>query len=591
MKIKYNAWDTEYKSPFGAIKARTTVTWRVKIDEPVDYINLWLTKAEETPVPYPMKKTDEQTYHVQVTIGTSGLYHYYFEIKQSNQISYYQEALGGEGELVTSNQNLAQYQLTCYDEEVPQVDWYQDGIVYQIFPDRFNNGNPHGEILGKKKNSFIYATEEDTPFYVKDEKGDVVRWDFFGGNLKGIEQKIPYLKKLGVTIVYLNPIFWAESSHRYDTNDFMKIDPMLGTEVDFISLVHALHKNGMYLILDGVFNHVGDHSHYFQEAIKSKANPYYSWFYFTNYPTEYDSWWGITNLPKVNKANPGYQNLIYGEDGVLVKWTSLGVDGWRLDIADELPMEFLRQIRRRLSALDCQVLIGEVWEDASHKYVNNELRTYTSGDNLTGTMNYPLRNFILEILRSQDHEEAMRIIDRYLRIVEDYPAAFLKNCLNNIGTHDTARIKNELGENEDLVALALAIMMMLPGVPCIYYGDEAGLSGGKDPQNRAYFPWNRESAKLEQITQLWCRRRRKNRLLVDGRIGIISTTQNLTAIVRYDTKEVNLFWFNKTESEHQLNFGQAIFYAVPDQVRQIIVKNDLGKKLAARQGLFEKFNL
>lgn len=204
MKIEYNAWNTDYKKPFGAIKAQTTVTWTVKVDEPVDYINLWITKAEETPVPYPMKKIADHAYQVEVTIGTSGLYHYYFEIKQGNQFSYYQEALGGNGELVTSNQNLAQFQLTCYDASVPRVDWYQNGIVYQIFPDRFNNGNPHGEIIGKKKNSFIYATKEDTPFYVKDKRGNVARWDFFGGNLKGIEQKIPYLKDLGVTAIYLN---------------------------------------------------------------------------------------------------------------------------------------------------------------------------------------------------------------------------------------------------------------------------------------------------------------------------------------------------------------------------------------------------
>ncbi len=196
-------------------------------------------------------------------------------------------------------------------------------MVYQIFPDRFNNGNPHGEIQGRKKDSFIYATKEDSPYYIKDGHGDIARWDFFGGNFEGIRQKIPYLKDLGVTAIYLNSIFQASSNHRYDTQDFMKIDPMLGTEEDFKNLIKDLHKNRIALILDGVFNHVGADSKYFLSAVTDKTGPYYSWFNFINYPTKYQSWWGVTTLPEVNKNNADYQNFICGPDGVLAKWTRM----------------------------------------------------------------------------------------------------------------------------------------------------------------------------------------------------------------------------------------------------------------------------
>lgn len=349
MKVTYDSWQKQYKTPFAAIQANTLVTWAIAIDQPVQEVDLWLTKLNEDPVAYPMNYNKEtQKYETQVRVGSSGLYNYYFAIKQNNQMFYVDQGLFGQGRLVQDDNNLNQYQLTCYERKVPQIDWYDQGVVYQIFPDRFTNGNPHGEVTGRKKNSFLYATEEDTPYYIKNTRGEIMRWDFFGGNLAGIRKKIPYLKKLGVTIIYLNPIFLATSNHRYDTVDYMKIDPMLGDEDDLRGLIHDLHQNGMHLLLDGVFNHVGQESIYFQEAIKDKSSHYYSWFNFIDYPEKYQSWWGVSSLPEVNKSNKEYQDFIYGDHGVLAKWTRDQVDGWRLDVADELPMDFLGNIRRRL---------------------------------------------------------------------------------------------------------------------------------------------------------------------------------------------------------------------------------------------------
>lgn len=237
MKVTYDSWQKQYKTPFGAIQANTLVTWAIAIDQPVQEADLWLTKLNEDPVAYPMNYNKE----TQVRVGSSGLYNYYFAIKQNNQMFYVDQGLFGQGRLVQDDNNLNQYQLTCYERKVPQVDWYDQGVVYQIFPDRFANGNPHGEVTGRKKNSFLYATEEDTSYYIRNTRGEITRWDFFGGNLAGIRKKIPYLKKLGVTTIYLNPIFLATSNHRYDTVDYMKIDPMLGDEDDLRGLIHDLH--------------------------------------------------------------------------------------------------------------------------------------------------------------------------------------------------------------------------------------------------------------------------------------------------------------------------------------------------------------
>lgn len=589
MKVTYDSWQKQYKTPFGAIQANTLVTWTIAIDQPVQEADLWLTKLNEDPVAYPMNYNDEtQKYETQVRVGSSGLYNYYFAIKQNNQMFYVDQGLFGQGRLRQDDHNLKQYQLICYERKVPQVDWYNQGVVYQIFPDRFANGNPYGEITGRKKNSFLYATEEDTPYYIKNSRGEITRWDFFGGNLAGIRKKLPYLKKLGVNTIYLNPIFLATSNHRYDTVDYMKIDPMLGDEDDLRGLIHDLHQNGMHLLLDGVFNHVGQESIYFQEAIKDKSSHYYSWFNFIDYPEKYQSWWGVSSLPEVNKSNPEYQDFIYGDHGVLAKWMKDQVDGWRLDVADELPMDFLRNIRNRLMKENCQVMIGEVWEDASDKFVNSEYRPYTFGDNLTGVMNYPVRNFIVGLLTSENNDAEIALMNKLALLVEHYPTNFLRNCLNNIGTHDTVRIKTALQNDEKLVLLAFGLMFMLPGVPCIYYGDEAGLIGDKDPDNRRFFPWGRESRSLIAQVSKWINVRKQNPVLVKGKIGFLHIATGINAIVRYDEKVIMVYCINKNKAETVLAKENLAFYCLPKTIAEEVAAELDQTKLSGEDSILRK---
>lgn len=566
MEVEFNSWDKKFKNPFGAVQENTPTKWAIKVKGQVQEAILWLTKNSETPVAYHMQFNPQiEMYETEVTITSSGLYFYYFMIKQDDQVYYLERGNFGHGKITQNAQNIQSFQLTCYAQPVPEESWYQNGVVYQIFPDRFNNGLPNGEVLGKKKNTFIYATHEDTPYYIKDEQGNIARWDFYGGNFAGIIEKIPYLKRLGISAIYLNPIFLATSNHRYDTVDFMKIDPMLGSLTAFKELVWLLHKNGIHLILDGVFNHVGKDSIYFQEAIKDQKSPYYYWFNFMEYPSQYRSWWGIKTLPEVNKSNPAYQNFIYGDGGVLSKWTKLGIDGWRLDVADELPMDFLKHIRQRLDKEKCPVVIGEVWEDASHKFVNGFFRPYMSGDNLIGVMNYPARSFIISLLTKDDQIAAQ---DKFSQLVENYPATFLKNCLNNIGTHDTERIKTVLDGNEKLVAIAFGLLMMLPGVPCIYYGDEAGLIGKKDPDNRRFFPWGRESEFLENTVRDLIHFRKKHLTLVDGKIGFIHVNSDINGLVRQKGEETIIFVFNKGKSEATLSESEIQVKCLPANIQK-----------------------
>lgn len=595
MQVMYNAWQQAYKQPFGAIKVGQKVTWQIEITDAIlNEVSIMLTKADQLTVKYLMKKVDKTHYQFVTPLNDAGIYFYHFRIMTPDGPHYFVHTLGGDGKLVSSPDEIQNFQLTCYTTDSPKVNWLQGAVMYQIFPDSFCNGNPHHEVTGRKPNSFLYATGEDLPYDVRNHDGSIARWSFYGGNLAGIKKQIPYLKKLRVTVLYLNPIFTATSNHRYDTNDFLQIDPMLGDESSFKELINELHANGIHLILDGVFNHVGEDSRYFNAhqlygkdtgATQNKNSPYYDWFYFTKYPTDYKSWWGVKNLPEVNKNNPFYQQFIYGDQGVVHKWNLLGVDGWRLDVADELPMAFLCHLRERQEKDNRHVLIGEVWEDASNKRVNNELRTYIQGDNLTGTMNYPARNFIIDILQARNSAAMEKIIKTFLQIVENYPASFLQNSVNNIGTHDTARIKELLNGNEDLVALAFGCLFMLPGIPCIYYGDEAGLLGGKDPDNRRFFPWGRESEFLQKTVASWAQLRHQNDVLTDGQVGIALGTNRRFAIIRYSDQQAIIYivnleqkWEVGTEPIVYFNVPKGIHIKIANQIDGTAIPTMTGKK-------------
>lgn len=573
-EIYYNSWLSYYKSPFGAVTLDTVLTLTVRAPKNASVSLLIHTDnnnyGKES---YPMNEFEPGSYRFSPTLKHGiGLYFYYFEITEKSENgyrTYYYGARygrGGVGRLYANEAEVSKYQLTCYKEADLAPSWYVNGAGYQIFPDRFFNGNTPKMVNAPKPNTFLYGRETDEPLYFKDAAGDIVRWDFYGGNLAGIRAKIPYLKELEVTFLYLNPIFEAQSNHRYDTADYLAIDSVLGTEEDFVALLAELHDNGMRIILDGVFSHVGQNSRYFNRdgqygkqtgAYRDPNSPYASWFTFDTYPDGYKSWWGIKDLPEVRKEQVSFQEFIYGDlDSVLAKWNELGVDGWRLDVADELPDTFIAGIRHNLDSYPEKVLIGEVWEDASNKISYDKRRQYILGDGLQGVMNYPFRHYVIELLTKQKTPE--KVATDFLVIKENYPPDVLLNNLNNLGTHDTERIFTMLGENVATTELACALLFMLPGVPCVYYGDERGVTGGKDPQNRKFFPWAQAPGKLFTAYQTWMQRRTESAVLQRGGFYPFYT-ENFFGICRYLAGSYQVYLLNLGETSVPVEIDRLIF--------------------------------
>lgn len=523
--IIHDSFDSFYRFPFGAVKSETTVTLRVKVDQnrPIDWMKLHLHKDYEGKEQYWMKKnTFGYDVFYEAVIKTPKrpqLLWYYFEFAENGKTYYYgkkDDQFGGRGQ-VTGHVPPA-YQITVHHPGASSPNWLKEAIIYQIFVDRFFNGNENGEIYNKKKNSLIHSHWDNEPIYIKDEKGNVIRWDFFGGNLLGVIKKLPYLKSLGVSIIYFNPIFESSSNHKYDTGDYHKIDPMYGDIETFRTLVKEAKKYGISIILDGVFSHTGSDSIYFNRegnydsvgAYQSKDSPYYDWYIFHKHPDQYESWWGIGVLPNVNELNESYQNfIIFDENSVLKTWMREGIAGWRLDVADELPPEFLKKFYCEMKKhWPDSILIGEVWEDASNKISYGIRREYLLGEELDSVMNYPFRNILLDFALGRKNAETTH--RALMTLYENYPKHYFYSAMNLIGSHDVARVLTELAaglpdelsaEEKERIALKklkmlVAWQMTFPGVPSIYYGDEAGLTGGKDPYNRKTFPWGKENKEL-----------------------------------------------------------------------------------------------
>ncbi|MEG0288148.1 MAG: glycoside hydrolase family 13 protein [Carnobacterium sp.] len=419
-----------------------------------------------------------------------------------------------------------------------------------------------------------------------------MRWEFFGGNLKGIIQKLPYLANLGITILYLNPIFEARSNHKYDTGDFLKIDPMFGDEAIFKELIEQAQTVGIHIILDGVFNHTGADSRYFNRygtyddlgAYQSRESEYADWYTFDQFPEEYQSWWGIKDVPTLNKETPAVQNFIYaGKDSVIRTWSKLGLGGWRIDVADELSDSFLAGIRKALEETIAEpVLIGEVWEDASNKIAYEQRRHYLEGGMLHGAMNYPFREIIIGVLNHTITTKEAAL--RSMHLKENYPPEAFKNNFNNIGTHDTARILTAVQNNVPALKQALALLFALPGIPCLYYGDEAGVEGGEDPANRKMFPWGRENKTIQSYAYEWIALRREEAALQEGDYYAFSTRKVL-GIVRYLSEEEYLVLLINVSDQEVTFTTKEITADYSFDIQAFLTKQGLAEKTIPAQGI------
>ena len=491
---------------------------------------------------FEMTKT-EFGWTISLEIQDIGLYYYSFYIENEGNVSC------GELEMGYLSEHANAFQLTVFSNDYQTPEWFKGGVMYQIFPDRFYKYGTMPDIKGRIQRKDWGGL----PSFRPNEKGKVLNNDFFGGNLKGIEKKLPYLKSLGVTIIYLNPIFEAASNHRYDTSDYMKIDPFLGTEEDFRDLIEAAEKQGIKLVLDGVFNHTGDNSVYFNKygnypsvgAYQSKDSPYYSWYSFQEFPNKYSSWWGIDILPEVNENSKDYQEFIFGKDGVLKKWLGFGIGGYRLDVADELPDFFLKGLRKSVKESNPNaIIIGEVWEDASNKVAYSKRREYLQGYELDSVMNYPFKEAIIRYIQT---ENSLELLGTVRSIMNHYPKQTVDCLMNILGTHDTARILTVLGgiycrnkeemakesayltaENKEnaikKLKMAAILQYTLPGVPCLYYGDENGMEGHIDPFCRQCFDWEHQNHELYNFYAKLGEIRQNNKdIFKDGEFEVLNT--------------------------------------------------------------------
>ena len=520
MSIYFNSRDPACKSPFGAAPCGTEVSFSV-FAGPEEVTGGQLLLLEEF---------SGQERAIPMTWADGALRGVYRTPEEPELVWYAFSLTRPDGQVLRLDKNRGRWQLTVYDGQSHTPGWFGQGVSYQIFPDRFCRSRmprPEG-MVGRRT---VHENWAGTPDYLPDAQGEIRNCDFFGGDLAGITAKLDYLQSLSVTTLYLNPIFEAASNHRYNTADYLAIDPMLGTEEDFRTLCREAHRRGMRVLLDGVFNHTGSVSRYFNAdgsypevgAAQSRESPYYNWYHFTRWPEEYDAWWGIKTLPAVEENQDSYREfIIRGQDSVVRHWLRCGADGWRLDVADELPDDFITEIRRAMEEeKPGAVLIGEVWEDGSNKIAYDRRRRYLLGRETHGLMNYPFRTAALAWLLGGD---AGAFRESMEEIREHYPSRAFYSAMNFLGTHDTPRILTLLGgepvpESKEARAearlspagyrlarqrlmLGTLLLYAFPGSPTVYYGDEAGMQGYEDPLNRRTYPWGQEDESLSA----WYRR-------------------------------------------------------------------------------------
>lgn len=563
----YDCFSEDYKSPFGAVERGTECCFTLKfpedtvVEEPVLVVFRPGFKERFIHLEYCGSEEGYKSYSCKYTPSDTGLHHYYFSLLINRNRHYVKKSGASHG--VIDNGDL--FQLTVYSEGMTTPEWLKGGVMYQIFPDRFaKSGESHENVPFDRK---IHSDWNDTPDWKPDSRGTITNSDYFGGDLKGIEQKLDYLSDLGVTVIYLNPIFEAHENHRYCTADYSKIDPLLGTEEDFISLCRAADRRGIKIILDGVFSHTGADSIYFNKngrygenegAFKNPESPFREWYSFSQYPNVYESWWGITTLPNVNENNPAYTEYICGEGGILQKWIDLGAAGWRLDVADELPDLFIDNLNKSVKSKgEDKVIYGEVWEDATNKESYGVRRRYLIGGQLDSVMNYPFKEAVLNYVKSGD---ARSFVDGVMTIVEHYPKPCTDILMNFLSTHDTERAITRLAGDDvgwngrewqaeryltdsqyvygiALMKCAMVLQFFLPGIPSIYYGDEAGQEGYKDPFNRRTYPWGRENLELVEFTKELGSIRRRVKAFARGNIRFIEVTKDFAIFSRED-KEI-----------------------------------------------------
>lgn len=601
----HDAYDEAYRSPLGAVEDRTTVRFSVFCS------NVNSAELEVYGDDYfsciPMERGGN-FFSCTFTPQIPAALWYRFKLDGKWLCP---DSTGNRG--IISSMPNAGFRLTVYRRGFKTPDWFKGRVMYQIFPDRFGftddgtfaRGIEYHHSLGQTPDVHE-SIDEPVKWQARSFEKDYAPDDFYGGNLKGIAEKLPYLKKLGVGVIYLNPIVEARSNHRYDSADYCRVDPILGTNEDYISLCEKAAALDIRIINDGVFSHTGADSVYFNRwnsypvcgAYQSRSSPYHEWYDFRSFPDDYRCWWNFKDLPEVNEANESWQEFIVtAKNSVVKSWLRRGASGWRLDVADELPDEVLALIRDSAKSEKSDALIlGEVWEDAVTKESYGKRRNYALGYSLDSVMNYPLRHALIDFVQCRINAFSLR--DFLLSQKMNYPEPLYLSLMNLLGTHDTPRINSALSVNEDLrgiprekqmemlenatdttqLQMICAIMQyVLPGVPSLYYGDEEALCGGTDPFNRA--PFEPKEAKLFAFYSKLGNLRNESFALKSGSLEIGTPYEGVIILKRKTADEEIICIVNRQDvsfSHNQISLKPLIFgYSdtIPPYSAEIYVKN------------------
>ena len=587
MRILFDSKLPQFKTPFGTLTPNQECTLTVHVPSTVqctsvtcvlDYehgqnFQTFTLQLLKTQGPYDI-------FQGSFSIPYTGLYFYYFQIHHTSG-SFRLFKQGDD----TNMESGDLWQLSCVPADFKTPDWAKGATIYQVFPDRFCKvGKP--DLTGKLEPYTIHRYWHEEVEWKPTPQGVVLNNDFYGGNFKGITEQMDYIASLGTTILYLNPISKSFSSHRYDTGDYKVPDPMLGTMEDFKEMVKAAHDRDIKVILDGVYSHTGSNSLYFNKdaafpgeegAYQSRQSPYYNWYTFYNWPDSYHSWWNFDTLPTVNKMHPDFiKYIITDEDSVIAHWLKAGADGFRLDVADELPDEFLKILYDRVKEINPDAyVLGEVWEDASNKSAYGRRRKYFTNAELDSVMNYPFRTAIINFIRGWDSGHGLK--ETVMSIVENYPEEVWQCNMNLLGTHDTPRIltalvddfdgtreeksKRRLSRNQFEVArerllAASFLQYTLPGSPSLYYGDEACMEGYKDPFNRRPYPWGREDPEFMDHFRRLGQLRKKHPALRLGDVRFFEAGDKHVGFQRSCGEETLKIYVNRSADTWEIPSGR-----------------------------------
>ena len=589
MRILFDSKQTQFKSPFGTLTPGQECRLHIHIPTTVCAASVTcelLYENHSTAKTATLtKEAAEGPYEIfsgSLVLDAPALYFYYFRI-HTPEGSFRLFKVGDDTNMEAGDL----WQVSCVPETFHTPDWAKGAIIYQVFPDRFCKSGKC-DLTGKLEPYTVHENWNEEVDWHPNSEGVILNNDFFGGNFKGITEKLPYIASLGTTILYLNPIGKAFSNHRYDTGDYKLPDPMLGTLEEFSALCDKAHKLGIKVILDGVYSHTGSNSRYFNRdnafdavgAYQSKDSPYHSWYTFYEWPNNYHSWWDFNTLPTVQKMDPAFiQYIISDEDSVVAHWLKLGCDGFRLDVADELPDAVLKLLYDRVKEIKPDALVlGEVWEDASNKKAYGQRRTYFTNAELDSVMNYPFRTAIINFMRGWDSGRGLK--DAVLSIVENYPAEVVAANMNLLGTHDTPRILTALvddfdGSREekahrrlsrhnlevarDRLLMASFLQYTLPGSPSLYYGDEALMEGHKDPFNRRPFPWGHEDWELQNHFKRLGRLRRDHEVIRLGDIQFFQYGDKHLGFSRSYAGKTLRFYCNRSTDAWEIPSGNVVF--------------------------------